>query len=141
MVLPDAQDVDPHGGPDFESFTLAFDNGGTAQISLGRYHRAAWGEATRFLPTPGFQVYAERGVAAVELPDHIQWSDASGLHAERLPMEPTIGEMLNDHFYRLVTGETSLAPTIHDALTVARLVSDLAQSQRDGRTPRTTAGV
>ncbi len=33
----------------------------TAQISYGRYHRGPWGEASRFLPPPGFQVFAERG--------------------------------------------------------------------------------
>ncbi len=41
--------------------------------------------------------------------------------------------MLNDHFHRLVHGEPSLAPTFRDALTVARRISDLRQSQREGR--------
>ena len=40
-------------GPDFESFTAEFAGGGLAQISFGRYHRDAWGDATRFLPRPG----------------------------------------------------------------------------------------
>ena len=39
-VLPDAQESN-HGGPDFESFTFTFENGGNVQISLGRYHRGA----------------------------------------------------------------------------------------------------
>ena len=122
------------GGPDFESFVLTFKEGGLAQISFGRYHRNPWGEAARFLPQPGFQVYAERGAAWVELPDRVQWSDDSGIHEERLPVEPTVGEVLNDQFHRLVLGGESLAPTIRDALSVARLVGEVGRSQREGHT-------
>jgi hypothetical protein len=104
-----------------------------AQIAFGRYHRTPWGEATRFLPQPGFQVYAERGAAWLELPERIQWSDADGTHEERLPLEPTVGDVLNDQFHRLVRGDQSLAPTIHDVLAIARRVRDLRQSQREGR--------
>jgi predicted dehydrogenase len=119
--------------PDFESFVAEYEGGGMAQIAFGRYHRNHWGDATRFLPQPGFQVYAERGAAWLELPDRIQWSDADGTHEERLPLEPTIGDLLNDQFHRLVRGDHSLAPTIRDALAVARRVRDLCQSQREGR--------
>ena len=50
-----------------------------AQVGIGRYHRSAWGEASRFLPPPGFQVFAERGAAWVE------WSTAPDNHtAQRL---------------------------------------------------------
>jgi len=118
--------------PDFESFTAEFAGGGMAQISFGRYHRDAWGDATKFLPPPGFQVYAERGAAWVELPDRILWSDAAGTHEERLPLEPTVGDVLNDQFHRLVRGDHSLAPTIRDALAVARRVGDIRRSQREG---------
>ena len=120
-------------GHDFESFTLEFAGGGLAQVAFGRYHRTPWGEATRFLPQPGFQVYAERGAAWVEIPDRIQWTDASGPHDERLPLEPTVGEVLNEQFHRTVRGEPSLAPTLDDALAVARLVDDLRRSQAEGR--------
>jgi predicted dehydrogenase len=120
-------------GPDFESFAAEFDHGELAQIAFGRYHRSAWGEASRFLPQPGFQVFAERGVAWLEMPERIQWTDAEGIHEERLPLEPTVGEVLNDQFYRLVHGEQSLAPSIDDALAVARLVNDLQESRREGR--------
>lgn len=130
-TLPDAGDRS--GGPDFESFNAEFPDGTLVQISYSRYHRAAWGEASRFLPQPGFQVFAERGAAWLELPERIQWSDAEGAHEERLPLEPTIGEVLSDQFHRLVRGDQSLAPTIDDALIVARRVSDLRQSQREGR--------
>ncbi len=131
IVLPDAGDG--NAGPDFESFVAEFPGGGMAQITFGRYHRKPWGEATRFLPQPGFQVYAEHGTAWLELPERLQWSDAGGTHEERLPLEPTVGDVLNDQFHRLVRGDQSLAPTIRAALAVARGVSDLRQSQREGR--------
>jgi predicted dehydrogenase len=136
LVLPDVTDgktAPGSDGPDFESFTLEFPEGGVAHISFGRYHRSAWGEATRFLPPPGFQVYAERGAAWLELPDRIQWSEPGGTHEERLPLEPTVGDVLNDQFHRLVRGDQSLAPTVQDALAVARRVGDVWRSQREGR--------
>lgn len=119
--------------PDFESLTLEFPGGGLAQVGIGRYHRGPWGEASRFLPQPGFQVFAERGVAWVEMPDRIQWTDGDGVHEERLPMEPTIGERLGEHLHRRLLGEPSLAPDLDDALAVARLVVALRRSQQEGR--------
>ena len=119
--------------PDFESFTAEFAGGGMAQLSFGRYYQNPWGEASQFLPPPGFQVYAERGAAWVELPDRVQWSDAEGNHEERLALEPTIGHVLNDQFHRLVRGDQSLAPTIRDAVAVARRVGEIRVSQVEGR--------
>ena len=119
-------------GPDFAGFVAEFAGGELAQVGSGQYHRGPWGEATRFLPPPGFQVFAERGVAWLELPDRIHWTDARGAHEERLPQEPSVGEVLNDQFHRLVHGERSLAPTLRDALAVARLVDDLERSRREG---------
>src|SRR5207237_9918538 len=81
---------------DFEGFTLEFPGGELAQITLQRSHRDPWREAGRFLPAPGFQVFAERGAAWLELPDRIQWNDGAGVHEERLPLEPTVGEVLNE---------------------------------------------
>src|SRR5262249_21449419 len=107
--------------------------GQMAQVSYGRYHRAAWGDAGRFLPQPGFQVFAEQGVAWLEMPDRIQWTDARGTHEERLPLEPSVGEVLNDQFHRMVRGQQSLAPPLHDALALSRLVSDLRRSRHEGR--------
>lgn len=130
-VLPNANP--PGAGADFESFVAEFSGGEMAQISYARYDRNAWGDASRFLPQPGFQVFAERGAAWLELPEHIQWSDAGGAYEERLPLEPTVGDVLNEQFYRLVQGQGSLAPTIRDALAIARRVSDLRQSQREQR--------
>ncbi len=117
---------------DFESFVARFASGATAHISFGLYQRACWGDATRFLPPPGFQVYAERGVASLEMPERIQWSGAGGIKDERLPLEPTVGDVLNDQFHRLVRGHQSLSPTIRDALIIARLVRDVRRNQTEG---------
>ena len=76
--------VDPES--DFESFTATFSRRATAHISFARYHRTCWGDASRFLPAPGFQVFAERGAAFLELPERIQWSGAGGVKDERLPL-------------------------------------------------------
>jgi len=131
LVLPAAGDSGSEA--DFESFSLEFSGGELAQIAFGRYHRTPWGDASRFLPQPGFQVFAERGVAWLEMPDRIQWSDSEGLHDERLPLEPTVGEILNDQFHRMVRGDQSLAPTLDDAVAVARLVHNLRRSERECR--------
>ena len=132
-ILPEAEAAEGFTGPDFEGFVADFPGGAQARIDYGRYYAPAWGEASRFLPRPGLQVFAERGAAWLELPDRIQWTDATGPHEEHLPAEPSIGEILNDQFHRLVTGEPSLAPTLADALAVARLVDDLGLSRREGR--------
>jgi predicted dehydrogenase len=132
-VLPATGDCVEGNETDFESFSAEFPSGEVAQIAFGRYHRAPWGDASRFLPQPGFQVFAEHGAAWLEMPDRIQWSDSQGLHEERLPLEPTVGEILNDQFHRMVRGDQSLAPTLEDALAVARLVNDLRRSQQEGR--------
>lgn len=127
-VLPGATD-----GADFESFVADFEGGALAQMSCSRYYRNPWGEANRFLPQPGFQVFAERGAAWLEMPERIQWTDAEGIHEERMPLEPTVGEVLNDQFLRVVRGERSLAPTLDDALAAARAIQKLRQSQQEGR--------
>lgn len=119
--------------PDYETFLLEFAGGAAAQISISKFHRGQWGDATKFLPAPGIQVYAERGVAWLEMPDKIQWTDSEGTHQERLPMEPSVGETLNDHFWRLIHGEPTMAPGWSDAVAVARWIGALRQSRRDGR--------
>ena len=128
-VLPEGDVADV----DYLSYVLEFGGGSAAQVSTGRYHRAAWGEATRFLPQPGLQVFAERGVAWLEMPDRIQWSDASGTHEERMTLEPTVGELLNDHFHRLVRGDETLAPSWDDTISVARLIGLVRRSASEGR--------
>ena len=41
-------------------------------------------------------------MAWLEMPDRIQWTDSpKGPTRSGLPLEPTVGELLNDHFYRL----------------------------------------
>ncbi len=119
--------------PDRETFVLEFEGGGAAEVTVDRYHRGPWGDASRFLPQPGIQVFAERGVAWLEMPDRVQWSDAEGLHDERLPLEPSVGEVLNDQFHRLALGDVSLAPGWDDSIAVARLVAMIRRSGREGR--------
>jgi predicted dehydrogenase len=133
-VLPAQGSETPE--PDFASFVARFPSGATAQIGFGRYHRGRWGEASRFLPASGFQVFAERGAAWLEMPERIQWSDAAGTYEEKLPLEPTVGDVLNDQFHRLVHKGQSLAPNIHDALKIARLIHDLSFSQAEGAVPQ-----
>ncbi len=121
IAMPERPDAEP----DFESFTAGFIGGASAQISFGRYHRGQWGDASRFLPQPGFQVFAERGAAWLEMPEKILWSNSAGSKEERLSLEPTVGDVLNDQFHRVVRGDHSLAPTIRDALENARQVNVL----------------
>lgn len=128
-VLPGSEGADP----DYLTYLLEFEGGAAAQLSTGRYHRAAWGDATGFLPQPGLQIFAERGVAWLEMPDRIQWTDAEGSHDERLPLVPTVGELLNDHFYRLLRGDQTLAPSWDDAVAVARLIDTVRRSATEGR--------
>ena len=125
-------DTTDHGDaePDFEDFVATFSNGATAQISIGRYHRQAWGDASRFLPQPGFQIFAEHGAAWLEMPEKILWACSTGSNEERLALEPTVGDVLNKQFHRVVCGDHSLAPTILDALKIARLVSVLRRIQQ-----------
>jgi predicted dehydrogenase len=130
-VFPDR--AEGTSGPDFEGIALEFPGGQFAQFAIQRFPKDTWGEASRFLPPPGFQVFAERGAAWLEMPDRIQWTDSAGVHEERLPLEPTVGEVLNAQFFRRVRGDESLAPTLDDALAVARLVDDLRRGLREGR--------
>ncbi len=114
---------------DFETFAARFEGGGTASLSYGRHHRSVWGEASRFLPPQGFQVYAERGAAWLEMPEKIVWSAGSGVNEERLPVEPSVGDVLNDQFYRLVHEGGAAAPALRETLALARLLEILKQSQ------------
>ena len=82
---------DPGSGPDFESFVAEFPGGGMVQIAFGRYHRNTWREASRFLPQPGFQVYAERGAAWLELPERIQLG-ATAVYDVAAKLQRTAGD-------------------------------------------------
>jgi len=112
-------------GRDFESIALGFEGGGLAKVDIALHHRAAWGEPQRLPPTPGFAVYTERGSAWLEMPDALRWADAEGPREERLPLEPSLGEVLIEQFLKRVRGEPSDAPGLDDALAAARLVSRL----------------
>jgi predicted dehydrogenase len=123
----------PEATEDHGGFLLEFPAGAVALVTFERFHRTPWGDSTRYLPPPGFQVYCERGAAWLEIPDRICWTDAEGSHEEALPIEPTIGEVLNDQLHRLLRGEPSLSPSFHDALSACRLVQALLKSRSEGR--------
>jgi predicted dehydrogenase len=126
------QRTSPSPAEDFGGFVLEFPGGALAQLSLGR-DQATWtGSASSALPRSGFQVYAERGVAWLEMPDRIHWSDGQESHEEHLPGEPSLGEALNEQFHRFACGTESLAPTLRDALAAARLVAAVRQSRTEG---------
>lgn len=120
---------------DFETFSARFVGGGTANLSYGRHHRSVWGEASRFFPPQGFQVYAERGAAWLEMPEKIVWSAGNGVNEERLPVEPSVGDVLNDRFYRLVQEGGSPSPSLRETLELARRIEFLRQSQVEASRP------
>lgn len=107
---------------DFYTIIMRFPSGAVAQMTCYRHHQAHWGDAARVPNGPGFQVFAERGMAFLEMPDLIRWHDASGFHEERLPMAPSLGELLNDQFYRLVRGLPFDGPSIQDVLAITRVL-------------------
>ena len=123
------------GDHDTELMNVEFLGGGLAQWTVARYHRGAWGEAAKFLPTPGIQVFAERGAAWLEMPDRVVWADSAGTRDERLPLEPTIGEALNAQFLRAVRGGSAVVPGWPDAVASARAVLRLRREGPADRGP------
>jgi predicted dehydrogenase len=108
---------------DFCSFTLKFQSGALAQMTCYRHQQSLWGDVGRVPPSPGYQVFAESGMAVLEMPDFIRWHDNSGYHEERLPMNPSLGEILNDLFYQLVRSGKTVGPTIDDVVMVNKIIS------------------
>ncbi len=123
-ALPGAEESD------FETISAQFPGGAQAHLAFGLYHRSTWGEAAQFLPPQGFQVYAERGAAWLEMPERLVWSSGSGINEERLQMAPGVGDLLNDQFYRVVTERISPTPSLRDTLELARLIRGLRQQQQ-----------
>lgn len=108
---------------DFHTMILRFPNGAVAQITCYRHQQSVWGDANRVPPGPGYQIFSERGMAFLEMPDLIRWNDSTGYHEERLPMSPSLGEILNDQFHELVQGLNPQCPTIEDVMAAARMLS------------------
>lgn len=106
---------------EFCSITLQFEGGAVAQMTCHRHDQARWGDITRVPSGPGFQVFAEKGMAFLEMPDLIRWYDNSGYHEERLVMSPSIGETLNLEFYRWISGEPYQGPAINDVVAINEL--------------------
>lgn len=111
-----------HPETDFCSYTLKFQSGAIAQMTCYRHQQSVWGDVGRVPPIPGYQVFAESGMAVLEMPDFIRWHDRSGYHEERLPMLPSLGEIFNDQFYQLVKTGQSVGPTIADVVRVNQIL-------------------
>lgn len=131
VIVPRPETTDANH--DFEGFVVEFSDHRMAQINITRVESLMTSDATRFLPLPGFQVFAERGVAWVEMPDRIQWTDKSGTYSERISRDESVGDVLNLALHGSVTGEpSSNAPTWSDAYRLCTLVQDLRRSSREG---------
>lgn len=114
---------------EFCSFTLRFEAGALAQLTCYRHKQSIWGDVGRVSPSPGYQVFAESGMAVLEMPDLIRWYDSSGYHEERLPMEPSLGEILNDQFFQMVRGNESHGPTVDDIVAVNDILGSNSYNQ------------
>lgn len=120
---------EPAGGEsDFYTMILRFPGGAVAQMTCYRHHQSVWGDASRVPPGPGYQIFAERGMVFLEMPDFIRWYDSTGYHEERLPMAPSLGEILNDEFYRLVRGLPYEGPGVDDVVAAARILAMMGSS-------------
>lgn len=107
---------------DFHAIIMRYPSGAVAQLTCYRHHQAHWGDAERMQSGPGYQVFCEKGMAFLEMPDLIRWQDSAGFHEERLPMQPSLGELLEDQFFRLVRGLPFSGPGIDDVLAVTRVL-------------------
>ncbi|MBI1322778.1 gfo/Idh/MocA family oxidoreductase [bacterium] len=107
---------------DFHSIIMRYPSGAVAQMTCYRHHPAYWGDAARMPLGPGYQVFCERGMAYLEMPDLIRWHDNTGFHEERLPMQPSLGELLEGQFYRLVRDLPYEGPGIRDVLAITRVL-------------------
>ncbi len=112
----------PAGEVEFCSFTLQFNGGAIAQMTCYRHHQSRWGDIARVPAGPGFQVFAERGMAFLDMPDQIRWYDSSGYHEERLSEARSIGEILNLEFHSLVTNGPYDGPTIDDVVSINEIL-------------------
>ena len=131
MVVPTGKGAAP--SPDFESFVAGFPAGALAQIALRPLSPRSAGERPAgSCPPRDSRSSPSAGPPGSRCPSGSSGGTRRGTHEERLPLEPTVGDVLNDQFHRLVRKGQSLAPTIRDALEIARLVQDLRQSQDDG---------
>lgn len=124
---------------DYEMMSLDFSEHGPpgtgpmAQISCGRYVPAGWQEAVTFRPPTALQVACERGIAFVDLPNHLIWFDDAGRHLENLENERPIGEQLLLQFYRDVTSLVRQSSAVEDAYQVADIVLKARQSHAQGQ--------
>jgi predicted dehydrogenase len=65
--------------------------------------------------TVRLQVVAERGIAQLEFPRRLSWTDATGRHVLLLRRHRPAAEQLLERFYEGVTSKQPLQPTLEDA--------------------------
>jgi hypothetical protein len=104
---------------------LEFNDGRAVQVT---HYRAA---VTR--PAMRLQVVAERGVATVELPDRVRWTDACGRYAHTVAAEQPLGEALLEQFHRTVTEKQAPQPSLDDAQRALGWLRAAARSRAEGK--------
>jgi predicted dehydrogenase len=61
------------------------------------------------------RLVAEHGVALVDLPNRLRWTDASGLHAHKLSRQPPVEIAMLERFHHAVTTGQPIQPSLEDA--------------------------
>jgi predicted dehydrogenase len=108
----------------FASLVLEFGAGRVAQLTL--WERPLGGAGCRF------QVEAERGSAAAELPRRLRWRDAEGRHARQLAGGAAEARLLEGFVEALRTGRPP-RPSFEDAYRALTWWRAALRSQSEGR--------
>ena len=95
---------------DFESFVAPVRRGATAQISFGRTTGRAGAKRPGSCRRPASRSTPSAGPPGSRCPSGSSGPTPAGTHEERLPLEPTVGDVLNDQFHRLVRGRPVARP-------------------------------
>jgi predicted dehydrogenase len=84
-----------------------------------------------FGPRGGVRLRAvcDRGTAAAFLPGRVQWTDASGRHADVLPVERPLGQVLLQEFHDAVRGGRRPEPDLERAARLLAWVRTAARSR------------
>lgn len=108
------------------ALAIQLDNGVAGHVAVTRRGRKVDEPDANSESPARFEVQTEFGRAVVDLPNRIEWTSGGGqYHKEILDETDHLGPTLNDHFARLIRGQQTLAPTLRDAVTLARLVREI----------------
>jgi predicted dehydrogenase len=94
------------------SVLLEFPGGRAARVS--RWHAPGARRGVRL------RVVAEKGLATVDLPDRVGWTEADGRHTHRVCGPQPLGQVLLERFHRTVTEGQAAEPGLDDALRALR---------------------